>query len=507
MRLLLFALFLAMICSGCKKNDPTMHVTWVDGGTPSNPDTTVISGPTNGNNPTKLSPLDSINLSITLSEQCGAIADNAISQLTGDFSNLDANGIVSSVAKIKGVKSVSLDNSKTSLYIQRNDNAYFSVPLYDWSSQHFIYSSVNQLGSSTKLNLNSAIPNIPSTPHISPKSKKAIILSPFTSSLQATGHIQLLKQLLIGAGYEVVCPEPNQITINTFNGDYLSGFGVIYILTHGRVSLISGKQVTELNTGLKYDASLALTSAYKNTDKFTLVENRHIHYFAVTTDYLKRTLSKKFPNSIVYVNGCGSLEQTDLANFFISNGAQVISGNTSVIDRLIAISNASELFTSLVSGNEFSYSLYFTKNLQGIGSNQKIIANDHYLYNSLDAYAANSSKTYLVDNVSMIGFISKGFGMGNDALTFTANLSKQIGNTDSKVYVTNNINKTSFEMILSQISINGHSLEDDLPFTQFMNPNLPSVKDITPVIFTFTAKGKSGNTLTQTYVPYTLLPK
>lgn len=389
-------------------------------------------------------------IEVTPLSQASEMASSSIQNAISNNTFVDIAALVNNLKSLKGIKNVwTVDNSSISLELEngfvnnislvaqddlnvfklstaaswtikssiaKNTNILKQQELSKFPISHLSFQNIEEKKSLTNISIN-GLPSFPTTitpPYqIStniavPKSKKALILAPFQKSFNQ--EIEALKEVLETAGYETTLLTEN-VNPEQFNGNYLADFGVIYISTHGDVSKnFSSSPYTILSTNKPYH----YTDSYQFTNPVTAISiddgPSAGNYYAVGISYIKQTLTKKFPNSLVFIDACLSAKLTDLRDFFLQNGASCFIGYTQSINSYDADPLAIETFAFLAQGYDMNTSLKLVYNYQGMTPvNLKTITNDvSSAMNSLSA----SGNVRLKNNVDI--YTNTGnYGKGN----------------------------------------------------------------------------------------------
>ena len=125
---------------------------------------------------------------------------------------------------------------------------------------------------------------------------------------------------LTRVGYKVDDYGPNNVTVDLFRTLPSKGYGVIILRNHSAtlfgnvIALVTsepfdpGKFVSEQQAGLVVEAKLATS----NTS-----------YFGITPTFVREEMQGTFPNTVIIVTGCAGLADSEMAQAFVTRGAEV----------------------------------------------------------------------------------------------------------------------------------------------------------------------------------------
>ena len=125
---------------------------------------------------------------------------------------------------------------------------------------------------------------------------------------------------LTRVGYTVDDYGPNNVTVDLFKTLPSKGYGVIILRNHSAtlfgnvIALVTsepfdpGKFVSEQQAGLVVEAKLATS----NTS-----------YFGITPTFVREEMQGTFPNTVIIVTGCAGLADSEMAQAFVTRGAEV----------------------------------------------------------------------------------------------------------------------------------------------------------------------------------------
>jgi len=125
---------------------------------------------------------------------------------------------------------------------------------------------------------------------------------------------------LTSVGYTVDYYAPKNVTVDLFKSLPSMGYGIIILRDHSTgltgnvIALVTsepfdpGKYVDEQQAGLLVEARLGSS----NTT-----------YFGITPTFVREVMKGTFPNTVLVVTGCAGLANSEMAQAFVSRGAEV----------------------------------------------------------------------------------------------------------------------------------------------------------------------------------------
>ena len=135
-----------------------------------------------------------------------------------------------------------------------------------------------------------------------------------------------------------------------------SNYGVINLDTHGslcgsdhQICILTGEKVTVQNLDLHFP-DWYYTYAIPQTDSWT-----GNSYWAFTPGFIA-TYTRPFPNSLIVIDSCHSLDGSSMANAFLSKGAAAYVGWTNQVANTIDENVRHDLFSSLTQGRTLQQS-------------------------------------------------------------------------------------------------------------------------------------------------------
>ena len=124
---------------------------------------------------------------------------------------------------------------------------------------------------------------------------------------------------LTRAGYSVDYFGPNDVTVDFFRSLPSMGYGIIILRNHATASVPSDLiafVTSELFNSTKYvneqEAGLVVDASVDNT-----------RYFAITPAFFRQYAQGRFSNTIIIAEGCGGLVNSEMAQAFVSRGANI----------------------------------------------------------------------------------------------------------------------------------------------------------------------------------------
>jgi len=126
--------------------------------------------------------------------------------------------------------------------------------------------------------------------------------------------------LLTSSGYRVDYYGPSTVTIQLFKQLPSMGYGMVIIRNHSTGSGTDGIAIvtSELYSQNKY----AFEQLTGEVARVNLGVNG-MDYFAITPQFVREAMQGFFPDSIVLMMGCTGLANSEMAQAFVTRGAQV----------------------------------------------------------------------------------------------------------------------------------------------------------------------------------------
>lgn len=358
----------------------------------------------------------SLNLRATVSQ----IVNDEIQNAYQNNRSIDFAALINKVKAVSGVQTATATPSGAALNIQNIDGTSFSILLVNSNDDRaFKNFQTTALAKSQSISPSGGhqisglfdvdIPTI-SASNI-PLNNRALILAPFQNKFQR--DIVTIRKILSNAGFEVTERLNETATLDMFKGDFLAQFGVIYISTHGFADCVTsttGETSTALFTG-----DLVKKDTHYNNVAEAFPSGEYSQYYTITVPFLKATLSKKFPNSWVFVEACESAKGLDLSDFFLKNGAKAFNGFALPIKNPLADPIAVELTALLASGYEFMKANDILQKYQGLYGSMVEIANGKRIstLNSLTSRSNSNAAFTLVNHINAYGYLNPRFGSVN----------------------------------------------------------------------------------------------
>lgn len=152
-------------------------------------------------------------------------------------------------------------------------------------------------------------------------------------------------------------------------------------------------------------------------ESVNLINN--VHYFGVSPEYIKYTLTDKFPNSLVFIDACESAINNDLSGMFLKNGAIGYQGYNQVMRVYFTNMISLELMSLLEEGTPLSNtkpSLTYDPGVKKVSLPNVPGANINALINVFDQ---NNSQILINRDNSGTAVISPSFGyIGNPVMFY-----------------------------------------------------------------------------------------
>ena len=174
-------------------------------------------------------------------------------------------------------------------------------------------------------------------------SKKALVLSPFYWQFNDprgfySDSSQDIAAQLSQFGFDVTykrnnSPLDNNITLEDFKG--LEQYGIVYIFTHGENGRLLGDTIDtyyKINPEeyRKLDGSISqnepITSPTKRRIRYLF--NLSIKSSVIINHRFIEKFSDNMPSSLIYINGCKTLKEGNIAQAFLNKGAGAYLGNS-----------------------------------------------------------------------------------------------------------------------------------------------------------------------------------
>lgn len=169
-----------------------------------------------------------------------------------------------------------------------------------------------------------------------PSNKKAICLAPFSTLNFNDKAGKIREKILKLDGFSCDIDKGSDVTVEIMKGLYK--YGIVYMVTHG--GIIGGDPCLALNyiitddfydkyksefSGKKYGR---LRFGYKNAVQEWMDENKIADkaYVMVAPSFISAYANQSYPNSLIYVDACYSLANTNMAKAFTGAGAHTYCG-------------------------------------------------------------------------------------------------------------------------------------------------------------------------------------
>jgi len=159
---------------------------------------------------------------------------------------------------------------------------------------------------------------------------------------------------LTRVGYTVDDYGPNNVTVDFFKTLPLKGYGVIILRNHSAtlkgnvIALVTsepfdpGKFVSEQQSGLVVEAKLRPS----NTT-----------YFGITPTFVREEMQGTFPNTVIVVTGCAGLADSEMAQAFVTRGAEVYISWDQIVLVNQSDGGAILLIQSMTTGHTIDYAV------------------------------------------------------------------------------------------------------------------------------------------------------
>ena len=343
--------------------------------------------------------------------ECSVIVEQAI--FSAYYSNglVDPDEIAKNIETIKGVVSAEPMPSGAGIILELDDSTFTNIQLIAEDDERMFIETAKSVaavgGFSEEIIDDYYIPN---------GSGKALILAPFQRSFLT--DLNKISSMLEAAGYKVYIKKNEEADLESFRGDTLNKYDIVFIRTHGfgYAKTKGGDYSSLLLTGEKYDAVKANQLKEENKELWRALGssdfriNYNYSHFSISVPWLKLTTTKSFTNSWIYAGACQSAMYDtgpmSLSEEFLKLGAKGYNGfDVSVISALanpVAI-KMTELFSSGLSfsdaSNEVRKGNYIKKLTRIIYPNQTA---DVSIF---DDNQVDEKPFYLVDPTNTSGII------------------------------------------------------------------------------------------------------
>jgi hypothetical protein len=125
----------------------------------------------------------------------------------------------------------------------------------------------------------------------------------------------------VKAGYSVDYRPPKGVTLDFLTNLPNQGYSLIILRTHG---IGYGATIPAIVTSDPYSTSQRVADQVLN--RLIDVDVNGSHFFAITSDFVTRTMCGRFPGTLVLAMFCNGARSTSLANAFAERGARVFIG-------------------------------------------------------------------------------------------------------------------------------------------------------------------------------------
>lgn len=178
---------------------------------------------------------------------------------------------------------------------------------------------------------NSLLNTKSSTNKSTPSNEKAIVLAPY--SILDQGKTDAIREKILSIG-GFSCDNPkvdSEVTIEVIKELYQ--YGIVYIVTHG--GIIDDDVCIGLNHIITYNFYNTYESDFLGEDEDDPNDNRlrfAVIYpwsessVAIAPPFISYYANGSYPNSLIYIDACHSLKETDMAKAFIDAGAHTYCG-------------------------------------------------------------------------------------------------------------------------------------------------------------------------------------
>ena len=133
--------------------------------------------------------------------------------------------------------------------------------------------------------------------------------------------IQNVTRAMTRAGYAIDYYGPRNVTVDLFRSLPSKGYGIIVLRDHSttvQTREVIGIVTSELFTEEKYrDEQQAGRVIHVS------VGDANADYFVITPTFVRETMQGTFPNTVLVVMGCAGLANSEMAQAFVSKGAEV----------------------------------------------------------------------------------------------------------------------------------------------------------------------------------------
>ncbi|MCK4346431.1 MAG: hypothetical protein KAX05_14200 [Bacteroidales bacterium] len=474
--------------------------------------------------------------SIRITQEAERIVDLAITNSLASSDSIFPDLIVAEIEKIEGVKYTELSPDGTNIKVQQDDGSCINVMIISRDDQR-----VFELIGNKKVSVDIKQSISKNLLRETPKGNKAIILAPFQSDFKE--DLDLIKNTLQSAGFEVVSFLNEKATLEKFHGSFLSDYDVIYITSHGNglAWTIGGGTFSNIVTGevISEDQDLII----KNNNWEGIIAKSKKGRYAVTAKWLEET-GASFDGSYLFLNSCGSTHYRQ--NFhpeigfpqpLIELGAGGINGWDNTIENTIANITAEKLFSYLCDKYSLSgasnmvrsdpeiYDLSFilkiwnihpsqwekieTINVQLLTNHKRLSDEPFYIYNEETSVTIPTVTTSSVSDIAETSVTVGGNVTDNGGATVTErgvcwSTSENPETTDNKKQVGSGTGSfstsvtglqptTTYYVRAYAINSEGIAYGSQVSFTTGQSATIPTVTTSSPSDITETSATVGGN--------------
>lgn len=343
--------------------------------------------------------------------ECSVVVEQAISTAYNNNSLIDPDEIARKFEAIKGVVSAEAMPSGSGIILELDDSTFTNIQLIAEDDDRMFIETIKSSEDFKAFNQ-----EIIDDYYIPNGSGKALILAPFQRSFLT--DLSKISRLLEDAGYKVYIKKNEEADLDSFRGDTLSKYDIVFIRTHGfgKAKTKGGDLSSLLLTGEKYDAIKANQLKEENKELWRALgtsdfrTNFDYSYFSISVPWLQLTTTNRFSNSWIYAGACESAMYDSglmsLSEEFLKLGAKGYNGFdvkvSSPFANPIAI-RMTELFSSGLSFSEASTEVRKGNNVTRFV--RIIYPNQEFELNDFDDNQIDETPFYIIDPNSSRGIV------------------------------------------------------------------------------------------------------
>lgn len=209
----------------------------------------------------------------------------------------------------------------------------------------------------------------------------AVVIDEVSASIPDPSFNNSVISVLTSAGYRVDYYAPSTVTIQLFKELPSMGYGIIIIRDH---STGSGTDPVDIITYEPYSSNKYVFEQLTGEVARANLGTNGQDYFAITPQFVREAMQGFFPGSIILMMGCTGLASSEMAQAFVTRGAQVYISWNQVVQAYRSDTSTTIFLQQITQGHSVKDSTTAANRLG---------APDPYYNSQLEYYPSNAGST------------------------------------------------------------------------------------------------------------------